>query len=347
MNSPFWVSNHQPAIFLAPMEGVTDAPLRELLTSHLPFTHSVSEFLRVTHQVIPKRLIIEHVPELQMQALTASGTPVIVQLLGGDPDRLAATALQCIQLGARAIDLNFGCPAPTVNRHDGGATLLKYPQRMYNIVKTLRQSVPSDIPVSAKIRLGFDDPSSVYENAEMVFAAGADWLTIHARTRSQGYRPPVFWNYIADIKKEAPIPVIANGDIWTFEDYKKCREMTGCDHFMLGRGALANPNLVNSIAKDLGIEAKLGFGSWNEALQKLAEVYLRSGTPPSIVLRKTKQWLSIRKRQFETPCFDTIKLLDTYTDLEVILRHPLDMGAPQRAGLSFSSTLQDETCLFS
>lgn len=110
------------------MEGVTDAPMRTLLTEGGAFTHAVSEFLRISEGDLPGRVYLEHVPELKTNSKTPSGTPVIFQLLGGDPEKLSRAALTAVKLGAIGIDLNFGCPAPTVNRHDGGATLLKYPE---------------------------------------------------------------------------------------------------------------------------------------------------------------------------------------------------------------------------
>src|SRR3954468_12047616 len=110
----------RPAIVLAPMEGVTDAPMRELMTERGGFAFCVSEFLRVSQDVPPAKVFRRHIPELERPGcLTPSGVPVQVQLLGGDPELMAAAAEVAIAAGARAIDINFGCPAPTVNRHDG------------------------------------------------------------------------------------------------------------------------------------------------------------------------------------------------------------------------------------
>ena len=134
----FWVKNGEPALFLAPMEGVTDAPMRTLLSEHGAFTHMVTEFLRVSQLVPPKRLFLRHMFEIRSQAKTKEGVPVILQILGGHPGRLAGTAALAAQSGAKAIDLNFGCPAPTVNSHDGGATLLKYPERIEEDRKSTR-----------------------------------------------------------------------------------------------------------------------------------------------------------------------------------------------------------------
>src|SRR5689334_22064085 len=121
---------NKPAVVLAPMEGVTDAPMRALQGETGAFTYAVSEFLRVAHSVPSAAAVTRHVPELLTGGRTATGLPVQVQLLGGDPGRMAEAAAVAHEAGASAIDLNFGCPARTVNRHDGGAALLKDPPRV-------------------------------------------------------------------------------------------------------------------------------------------------------------------------------------------------------------------------
>lgn len=331
----FHLTNNIPAIFLAPMEGVTDTAMRDFLTSRLPFTHAVTEFLRITHQVPPSKTFLKHFPECNSHSKTRSGTPVVFQLLGGDPDHLCSAALKAVSLGAKAIDLNFGCPAPTVNRHDGGATLLKYPDRIYTIIHTLRSELPKEVPISAKIRLGFDEPNDVYKNSDMAFLAGVDWLTIHARTRNQGYRPPAFWEYIRDIKSNAPVPIIANGDIWTIEDFRRCRDLTKCDHFMLGRGVLADPWLVGDIARELGIQNKVALTTWGNLFSEFIETNLHHGHTTEVTLRRIKQWLSFRKVKFETPCFQVIKYYDQLKDFKQYLsENPLlDMSHNQEQDL--------------
>src|SRR5262245_59472132 len=122
------------ALILAPMEGVTDAPMRALQGAAGAFTFAVSEFLRVSQSVPRPNAFHRHVPELRAGGRTPTGMPVQVQLLGGDAGRLADAAGAAHEAGATAVDLNFGCPAPTVNRHDGGATLLKDPRRVRDVV---------------------------------------------------------------------------------------------------------------------------------------------------------------------------------------------------------------------
>src|SRR5579884_1862682 len=186
-----------PAVVLAPMEGVTDQPMRALLSELGGFAFCVADFLRVHSGVPGPRAVRDHVPELHNGGgRTPSGLPVQVQLLGGDPGRMAVAAVNAVAAGAEAIDLNFGCPAPLVNRHDGGASLLRDPCRLRAVVRAVRDAVPAWVPVSAKLRLGWDDPEDVHANAERAVEGGASWLTIHGRTKAQGYRPPASWGPI-------------------------------------------------------------------------------------------------------------------------------------------------------
>ena len=248
----YWIKNGSPALVLAPMEGVTDAPMRALLTETGAFSLCVSEFIRVSHEALPAKVFRTHVPELAAGCRTASGTPVQIQVLGGDTALMAESARRAAEIGANGIDINVGCPAPTVNRHDGGATLLKFPCRIRDIVEAVRRAVPPELAVSAKFRLGWDTVDPIHENAERAAEGGASWLTIHGRTRAQGYAPPAYWEPIGEVKRRMAIPVVANGDIWSREDFLRCRDITGAEHFMIGRGALADPTLPGAIATELG-----------------------------------------------------------------------------------------------
>jgi tRNA-dihydrouridine synthase C len=303
---------HLPALILAPMEGVTDAPMRALQGETGDFSFAVSEFLRIHHGIPSRSVFCRHVPELQSGGLTPTGLPVQVQVLGGDADRMAEAAAVAHEAGATALDINFGCPAPTVNRNDGGATLLKYPKRIREIVRAVRAVLPGDVPVSAKLRLGWDCVEAIHENALMAAEGGADWLTIHARTRTQGYAPPVHWKLIGRVRERLGIPVVANGDIWTVEDFRRCREETGCRHFMLGRGALANPYLARHIGIELGITRGAsepdGEIDWPGRLRRLVEWMHRIEDPrPEKTVCRLKQWLKLAATFGTFTRFDAIK----------------------------------------
>jgi len=287
-------------LFLAPMEGVTDWAMRDLLTSLGGIDQCVTEFLRVTDKLHPYKVFEKNCPELATGSKTRSGTPVFVQLLGGQAVPLAENALRAHEMGALGIDLNFGCPAKTVNRHDGGASLLKSTDRIYNIVKTVRDAVPSTTPVTAKVRLGFDDPSACLDNVKACEDAGATWVTVHCRTKTDGYKPPAYWEWIPKIQERTKVKIIANGEIWNVEDFKKCKAETNCQDFMIGRGALRNPYVFKEIKNYLN----------TQSISTSNLLNLQSFTPESLDLivpfynactvyvndhfatARTKQWLS-------------------------------------------------------
>lgn len=311
-----------PALLLAPMEGLTDAPMRAVQGEIGAFTFAVAEFLRINAIVPPKSVFTRHVPELNRNAATASGLPVQVQLLGGHPGRMAESAVMACRAGATAIDINFGCPAPTVNRHDGGATLLKHPHRIREIVAAIRGALPAHVPVSAKLRLGWDSPDAIFENAEMAAQGGAAWLTIHGRTRAQVYKPPVLWRPMRTVRERLGIPVVANGDLWSVEDFRRCREETGCIHFMLGRGALANPLLSHQIARELGLiseartDAPHGVFDWRPPLRRLiAWTEIFQGDSPRLIVGRLKQWLKIAGLYGNFAAFDAIKRAESVEEI--------------------------------
>lgn len=294
-----------PKLFLAPMEGVTDFVMRDLLTNLGGVDQCVTEFLRVTDKLYPDRIFFENCPELKTGSRTRAGTAVFIQLLGGHANPLAENALRAAELGALGIDLNFGCPAKTVNRHDGGATLLKSSHRLFDIIQTVRKTVPLQIPVTAKIRLGFDDPSVCIENALAAQEAGATWLTVHCRTKTDGYKPPAYWEWIPRIKDKTSIPIIANGEIWTVDDFKRCQNITGCQDFMIGRGALRNPFLFQQIKDASHVQSqprKLLSGFYQACVDYANEDYATA---------RTKQWLNqlrVTNDQIQS-IFEEVKIL--------------------------------------
>lgn len=179
-------------LILAPMEGVMDHTMRDLLTRVGGYERCVTEFVRVVDRQLPTRVFYRACPELHTGGKTPAGTPVYVQLLGGDPVYMALNAQVLERLGAPGIDINFGCPSKTVNNSDGGSVLLREPQRVHDIVQAVRAAVSPQIPVTAKIRLGFKDSSLFKDIALGVEAAGATELCIHARTKQHGYLPPTY-----------------------------------------------------------------------------------------------------------------------------------------------------------
>jgi tRNA-dihydrouridine synthase C len=277
------------------MEGVIDAATRQLLTRVPGFDWAVTEFVRVVDARLPPRVFLKHCPELATHDVaTPSGVPVHLQLLGADPCALAANARQAVTLGTMAIDLNFGCPAKMVNRHDGGASLLRDPSRVFAAVAAVHQAVGDRVPVTAKIRLGFADRRLALDCALAAEAGGATRLVVHGRTRNEGYRPPAHWEWIGRIRHRIRIPVVANGDIWTLEDYWKARTLSGCHDVMLGRGALADPLLAARIRHWQTTGARLPETPWSIRANILHEyaALQRSILPQRVVTSLVKQWLN-------------------------------------------------------
>ena len=276
-------------IFLAPMEGLLDFVLRDILTRVGGVDLCVTEFVRISGSLLPKRSFQRIAPELLSGSLTLSEVPVRVQLLGSDPHFLALNAHRLAQLEPAGIDLNFGCPAPTVNRHQGGAILLREPERIHALVQAVREAIPGHIPLSAKMRLGYEDKSLAIACALAMESGGVQELVVHARTKVEGYRPPAHWEWVGRIQEKVGIPVIANGEIWTVDDYRRCVEISGVKDVMLGRGMLANPALARMIK--LGEEASLNWAGLQILLQDFWKLVVQR-THPQTQCGRMKQWLN-------------------------------------------------------
>lgn len=303
-------------VVLAPMEGVADPFMRKLLTDIGGYDLCVSEFIRIVDQLLPRKVYRRMCPELNNDSRTDSGTPFRVQLLGQDPNWMAENAYRAISMGSHGLDLNFGCPARTVNKNLGGASLLRSPESIYKIVKEVRGAVPDTQILSAKIRLGWDCKSQCVEIAQAICAAGAKELTVHARTKEEGYKPPAHWQYIKLIKDAIDIPVIANGEIWSKADYLKCKEISGCDDVMVGRGAVAIPNLARVLK---GAE-KMSWLEVKEQLIKYSEFETR-GPKEKYYPQRIKQWLRYIAMQY-VECealFVSVRAIKKTKDIVVLL----------------------------
>jgi tRNA-dihydrouridine synthase C len=281
-------------LILAPMEGLADQSLRDILTRLGGIDLCVAEFVRVTNHLLSEKRLLRTVPELASGGCTRAGVPVRVQLLGSDPVCLAENAAFIAGLGAPGIDLNFGCPAPKVNSHGGGAVLLQFPEQIYAIVAAARRAVPPHIPVTAKMRLGLEDTSLTLDCARAIEAGGADELTVHARTKADRYRPPARWEWLAHVRETVKIPVVANGEVWTPQDCGEIRQVSGCADVMIGRGAIVRPDLMRRIKT--GDEAML----WPELLPWIADFYdqLLARMDPKHAPGRLKQWLGMLRAAY-------------------------------------------------
>jgi tRNA-dihydrouridine synthase C len=281
------------------MEGLVDDILRDLLTRVGGIDWCVTEFIRVSDRLLPAAAFERLAPELQKGAQTASGTPLRVQLLGSDPACLADNAALAADLGAPVIDLNFGCPAKTVNKSRGGAVLLREPELLHRILAEVRRAVPAAVPVTAKMRLGYADPQESLDCARALQAGGAAQLVVHARTRQDGYKPPAHWEWVARVAEVVNLPVLANGEVWSVEDWHRCRAVSGVEDVMLGRGLVARPDLARQIAAArAGVEIKAL--DWDElsALLQLFWQRARGKLGPRYAPGRLKQWLAQLARNY-------------------------------------------------
>ncbi|AWV46942.1 tRNA dihydrouridine(16) synthase DusC [Hafnia alvei] len=301
-------------VLLAPMEGVLDSLVRELLTEVNDYDLCITEFVRVVDSLLPEKVYYRLCPELANQSLTPSGTAVRVQLLGQHPQWLGENAARAVELGSWGVDLNCGCPSKMVNGSGGGATLLKDPEMIYLGAKAMREAVPSHLPVTVKVRLGWDSGARQFEIADAVQQAGATEITVHGRTKEDGYKADkINWAAIGEIRQRLSIPVIANGEIWDWQSAQDCMAATGCDSVMIGRGALNVPNLSRVIKQNA---PKM---PWPEVMLLLKK-YVRlekQGDTGLYHVARIKQWLGYLRKEYAeaSEVFSEIRALKTSADI--------------------------------
>ncbi|MFU2318311.1 tRNA dihydrouridine(16) synthase DusC [Rahnella sp. PCH160] len=301
-------------VLLAPMEGVLDPLVRELLSEVNDYDLCITEFVRVVDQLLPVKVFHRLCPELLHDSRTPSGTRVRVQLLGQYPEWLAENAARATELGSFGVDLNCGCPSKMVNGSGGGATLLKDPELIYQGAKAMRAAVPAHLPVTVKVRLGWDSLERSFEIADAVQHAGATELTVHGRTKEDGYKPErINWQAIGEIRQRLSIPVIANGEIWDYASAQACMQTTGCDAVMIGRGALNIPNLSRVVKYN---ESRMPWADVMTLLQKYTRLEKQGDTGLYHVAR-IKQWLSYLRKEYEeaTELFTEVRVLKTSKEI--------------------------------
>lgn len=226
-------------VFLAPMAGIADRAFRELCINY-GAGYTVSEM------VSSKGLTMGDKKSGELLTLGEIENPAGVQIFGDNPEIMAQAAKMCIKYHPNIIDINMGCPAPKIAMNGGGASLMKNPLLAGEIIKAVSKAV--DIPVTVKIRKGWDDENiTAVELAKIAEKNGAAAITVHGRTRMQMYSGKVDYNIIAKVKKAVDIPVIANGDIADEQSAAIMFEKTNCDAIMIGRGALGNPWIFRRI----------------------------------------------------------------------------------------------------
>ncbi len=220
-------------LILAPMDGISDLPFRSLVR-RLGSAMSYTEFINA-------RDVLEEHPHLSRRlAFLEFERPIVFQVFDDDPARLLSAAQQLLEYRPDIIDVNLGCSAKTVTSRGAGAALLREPEKIARIISSLSASLP--VPVSAKIRLGWDEGSQNYlQVARIIEENGGQLIAVHGRTKQQAYGGEANWDAIAKIKQAVGIPVIANGDVRSIQDVERIFARTGCDAAMIGRAAIGNP----------------------------------------------------------------------------------------------------------
>lgn len=231
--------NGTPYLLLAPMEGVGDRCFRKAMASIGGFDEAVRDFLRVPKNAHIKSLASEY------EADEIAPIPLAAQLMGSDPELMSEMAQEIEQRGAPRIDLNCGCPSNTVTGRGAGSSLLKEPDFLHRVAKSIVNSVR--IPVTIKMRSGFEDTSLFKENLLAAQESGVHYITLHPRTKVEGYGPPANWSLIKEAKSILKIPVVGNGDILNVESALGMLKVTGCDALMIGRGSVINPFIFHEI----------------------------------------------------------------------------------------------------
>ncbi|ACK71842.1 TIM-barrel protein, nifR3 family [Gloeothece citriformis PCC 7424] len=226
-------------VFQSPLSGVTDLVFRRLVRRYAPISMMYTEMVSATE--------IHHLKQLpKIMEIDSQEHPISIQLFDCRPDFMAEAAMKAVAQGAKTVDINMGCPVNKITKKGGGSSLLRQPEIAQNIVKTVVKAV--DVPVTVKTRIGWnDDEINILDFAKKMEDAGAAMLTLHARTRAQGYNGTARWEWIKKVKEVLSIPVIANGDIFSVDAAIRCLEETGADGVMCSRGTLGYPFLVGEI----------------------------------------------------------------------------------------------------
>ncbi len=241
LSSPLKVGNVEvkSRVLQSPLSGVTDLVFRRLVRRYAPDSMMYTEMVSATE--------LHHVKKLpKIMEVDANERPISIQLFDCRPDFLAEAAQKAVAEGADTIDINMGCPVNKITKKGGGSSLLRQPQIAEAIVREVVNAV--DVPVTIKTRIGWSDEEiTILDFAKRMQDAGAQMMTIHARTRAQGYNGNARWEWIGRVKEVLSIPVIANGDIFSVESAVQCLQSTGADGVMCSRGTLGYPFLVGEI----------------------------------------------------------------------------------------------------
>lgn len=231
-------------IVIAPMAGVSNPAFRSIVAQYKPA-------LIYSEMISDKAIVYKNVKTIEMTQVFADEHPIALQLFGEDVESMVKAAIYLdTETNCDIIDINMGCPVPKIVKGSGGASLMKSPELAFKIVEEIVRNVKK--PVTVKIRLGWDDKTkNVLEMAKGLEKAGASAIAIHGRTRAQMYSGDASFELIKQVKENANIPIIANGDITSVDKAKWVLEYTKCDAVMIGRGILGQPWMVHELIEGL------------------------------------------------------------------------------------------------
>lgn len=271
----------KPIIALAPMADYTDRPFG-LLCREI----GGSDFIIYREMVSSAAIVRGNEKTLRMCEIDSREHPIIIQIFGDDPLIMAKAAKIVVErYQPDGIDINMGCPVPKVaQKTKSGAALMRHPDLAVEIVKAIKNE-NLGVPLSVKTRLGWSSDNEIFDFAKLLEMAGIDLIAIHGRTKVQGYSGEANWQRIGEVKKHLSIPVLANGDIRTGEDIKKCISVTGADGVMIGRGALGNPWIFDGNAGRISVK------QMSEIIMLHAQLHIEHyGERGMVTFRKHLAW---------------------------------------------------------
>lgn len=311
-------SNGCPFLLLAPMEGVGDRCFRKAMASIGGFDEAVRDFMRVPRNAHVKSLACEY------EADELAPIPLVAQIMGSDLDLMGDMAREIEARGAPRIDLNCGCPSNTVTGRGAGSSLLKDPDFLHQVAKSIVKAV--SIPVSVKMRSGYEDISLFKENLLAAQESGVGFITLHPRTKVDGYGPPARWDLIAEAKNILKIPVVGNGDILTVEHALEMLRTTRCDALMIGRGSVINPFIFHQIRSHFS--GKPYQPIWRD-LANYLDIYLAAippGTAAKGKINKLKQLLGfLFKGNAHLLRHRNAMLTSTFTDPQSFMNYAMGL----------------------
>ncbi|MFA7654183.1 MAG: tRNA-dihydrouridine synthase [Candidatus Magasanikbacteria bacterium] len=331
-----WFNQSKPIIALAPMADMTDGPFcrvcREVCSDVIPAKAGIHDlagqipayagmtsgsFVIFREMVSSEAIARGNEKTLKMCAFDEIERPIVLQIFGGSPVVMAKAAQILVdKFKPDGLDINMGCPVPKIAaKNHAGAALMKDHDRAVKIIQEIKKVLPKSIPLSVKTRLGWINPKDILEFVPKLEEAGADLITIHGRTKTQGYAGKADWQMIGEAKKCVSIPVLANGDINSGEDIKKCLEITGADGVMIGRGALGNPWVFAKINNE-----QLTINKRIEIVLRHAELHLAHYGPKSMVTFRKHLALYFKGLPNVKNLRQELVKVNTMAELELILK---------------------------